>query len=58
VRGGTKKRRERDEKDWIRIDAPDLRIITPVLSAKVATRLSKTKEKARIICRDVDSKYP
>ena len=57
VRGGTKKRRERDEKDWIRIDAPDLRIITPELSALVAVRLSKNKTKAQTICRDGDSKY-
>ena len=28
VRGGTKQRRQRHEKDWIRIDAPELRIIT------------------------------
>jgi site-specific DNA recombinase len=57
VRGGTKKRRERDEKDWIRIDAPDLRIITPALSASVAARLSRTKEKARTTYRDGDSRY-
>ncbi len=57
VRGGTKKRRARDEKDWIRIDAPDLRIITPDLAATVTARLSKTKEKAQTICRDAESKY-
>ena len=57
VRGGTKKRRQRDEKEWIRIDAPDLRIITPELSASVNARLSKTKEKARTTYRDADSKY-
>lgn len=57
VRGGTRKRRERDEKDWIRIDAPDLRIITPELAATVTVRLSKHKEKSRTICRDAESKY-
>jgi hypothetical protein len=57
VRGGTKKRREREEKHWIRIDAPDLRIITPALAASVAVRLSRTKEKARTTYRDGDSKY-
>ena len=29
VRGGTKKRRQRDEKDWIRLDAPDLQDYRP-----------------------------
>jgi site-specific DNA recombinase len=57
VRGGTKKRRERDEKDWIRIDAPDLRIITPELAAIVTARLSRTKDKARVMPRDGESKY-
>ena len=57
VRGGTKKRRERDEKDWIRIDAPDLRIITPELATTVTARLSKHKQKSQTICRDAESKY-
>ncbi|MDE3049555.1 MAG: recombinase family protein [Nitrospirota bacterium] len=57
VRGGTKKRRERDEKEWIRIDAPDLRIITPELAATVTARLSKPKDKARAMYRDGESKY-
>ena len=57
VRGGTKKRRERDEKDWIRIDAPDLRIIPPDLVNTVQTRLSKSKGTGRTGFRDEDSKY-
>ncbi len=46
-RGGTKKRRLRDEKDLVRVDAPDLRIITPELWEKVQRRLTKTKGKGR-----------
>ena len=57
VRGGTKKRRQREEKDWIRLDAPDLRIITPDLWNTVQVRLSKTKGKGRSAFRDQDSKY-
>jgi site-specific DNA recombinase len=57
VRGGTKKRRKRDEKDWIRLDAPDLRIITPDLWNTVQARLSKTKGRGRAAFRDQDSKY-
>jgi hypothetical protein len=56
-RGGTKKRRRRDEKDLIRVDAPDLRIITPELWEKVQSRLTKTKGKGRSGNRDQDSKY-
>ncbi len=57
VRGGTEKRRERDENDWVRLDAPDLRIITSELSALVAARFSKTKTKTQPVCRDGHSKY-
>lgn len=57
VRGGTKKRRPREEKDWLRLDAPELRIIAPDLWAKVQSRLVKTKGKGRSANRDQDSKY-
>lgn len=57
VRGGTKKRRERNEKDWIRLDAPDLRIISPELWDSVAKRLEKRKGQRRSAFRDVESKY-
>ena len=57
VRGGTKTRRQRDEKDWIRLDAPDLRIIPPDLWATVQARLAKTKGIGRSTFRDQDSKY-
>ena len=57
VRGGTKKRKQRDEKDWIRIDAPDLRIVTVDVWTSVQARLTKAKEKGRSAFRDHDSKY-
>lgn len=57
VRGGTKKRRQRDEKDWIRLDAPDLRIVPPDLWDTVQARVSKTKGTGRAAFRDQDSKY-
>lgn len=59
VLGGTKKRRQRDVKDWIRLDAPDLRIITPDLWSSVQARLAKTKGKGKgqSAFRDQDSKY-
>ena len=59
VLGGTKKRRPRDEKDWVRLDAPDLRIITPDLWTSVYARLAKTKGKGKgqSAFRDQDSKY-
>ncbi len=57
VRGGTKKRRERQEKDWIRLDAPDLRIIGAELWDAVAKRLEKRKGQSRSAFRDVESKY-
>ncbi len=57
VRGGTKKRRQRNEKDWIRLDAPDLRIIAPALWNTVQERLSKMRGIGRKAFRDQDSKY-
>ncbi len=57
IRGGTKKRRQRNEKDWIRLDAPDLRIITPDIWNTVQARVSKTKGTGRSTFRDQDSKY-
>ncbi len=57
IRGGTKKRRERDEKDWIRLDAPDLRIVPPDLWDTVQARVAKTKGTGRSAFRDQDSKY-
>ena len=57
VRGGTKKRRQRNEKDWIRLDAPDLRIIAPGLWSTVQERLSKMGGTGRKAFRDQDSKY-
>ena len=57
IRGGTKKRRERDEKDWIRLDAPDLRIVPPDIWDTVQARVSKTKGTGRAAFRDQDSKY-
>jgi site-specific DNA recombinase len=57
VRGGTKKRRQREEKDWIRIEAPDLRIIAPDVWESVQTRLAKVKGTGRSAFRDQDSKY-
>ena len=57
VRGGTKKRRQRDEKDWIRVDAPDLRIIERDIWESVQARVAKSKGKGRSAFRDQDSKY-
>ena len=57
VRGGTKKRRQREEKDWIRLEAPDLRIIAPDVWESVQARLAKVKGAGRSAFRDQDSKY-
>ncbi len=57
VRGGTKKRRERDEKDWIRVDAPELRIVTQEIWNTVHTRLAKVKAGGKSFFRDQESKY-
>lgn len=57
IKKGTQTRRKRAEKDWIRIDAPDLRIITPDVWDAVQARISKTKGSDRTAFRDQDSKY-
>ena len=57
VRGGTKKRRGRDEKDWIRLDAPELRIVAQDTWNTVQARLAKTKAGGKPLFRDQDSKY-
>ncbi len=57
VHGGTKRRRQREEKDIIRIDAPELRSITPQLWASVEARLARAKERSRPAFRDAESKY-
>ena len=57
MRAGTKKRRRRDEKDWIRLDAPDLRIIPADLWNTVQARLGRIKAGGRAPSRDVDSEY-
>ena len=57
IRGGTKKRRRREEKEWIRVPAPELRIISEDLWNTVRTRLARAKDRARPAFRDVDSKY-
>ena len=49
VRGGTRKRRKRDEKEWIRFDAPDVRIIPRDLWEKVNGRLPRLKEKGDLL---------
>ena len=57
VRGGTKKRRLRDEKDWIRVDAPHLRIIDPVLWEAVQARLASNHTGKGPRLRDVETPY-
>ena len=57
VRGGTKQRRRRQEKDWIRLNAPELRIVPDDLWTTVHARLVRTKDRAYPVFRDVDSKY-
>ncbi|MCS6285873.1 MAG: recombinase family protein [Nitrospira sp.] len=57
IRGGTKRRRQREEKDWVRVDAPDLRIIERDIWESVQARLAKSKGKGRSAFRDLDSKY-
>ncbi len=57
MRGGTKRRRLREEKEVIRIDAPDLRIVTPQVCALVEAKLTNHQNKTRAIFRDADSKY-
>ncbi len=57
VRGGTKRRRQREEKEVIRIDAPDLRIITPQVWAQVEAKLTSHQNRGRAVFRDTESKY-
>ena len=57
VRGGTKQRRRREGNDIVRIDAPDLRIITPQLWAHVEARFTSNQNKTRGLSRDTESKY-
>ncbi len=57
VRGGTKQRRQREEKDWVRVEAPDLRIIERDIWETVQVRLAKSKSKGRSVVRDQESKY-
>ncbi|MBX3305636.1 MAG: recombinase family protein [Nitrospira sp.] len=57
VRGGTKKRRRRDEKDWIRVDAPHLCIIDPVLWEAVQARLASNHTGTGPRLRDVETPY-
>ncbi len=57
VRGGTKQRRRRDEKDWIRVDVPHLRIIEPVLWEAVQARLTSNHTGTGPRLRDVETPY-
>ena len=57
VRGGTKQRRRRDEKDWIRVPAPELKIIHDTLSAAVDQRLARRKDCGGRGPRDIESPY-
>jgi site-specific DNA recombinase len=41
VRGGTKKQRKRDESEWLRFEAPELRIIPDELWQRVKARLNE-----------------
>jgi site-specific DNA recombinase len=40
VRAGTKKQRKRDESEWMRIEAPDLRIVSEDLWQRVKETLN------------------
>jgi hypothetical protein len=57
VRGGTEKRRRRPESEWVKIDAPDLRIISSDLWESVQARLGRTKDRSRPRVRDIESPY-
>lgn len=57
VRGGTKRRRQRDPQDVIRLDAPELRIISAPLWATVEAKLARHKGKSWRAFRDAESKY-
>ena len=56
-RGGTKKRRRREEKDLIRVDAPHLRIIDPALWEAVQARLATNHPNTGPHLRDVETPY-
>src|SRR4029434_9078037 len=53
VRAGTKKQRKRDESEWIRIEAPDLRIVSEDLWDRVQGTLDA---RAAIFPRGADRK--
>jgi site-specific DNA recombinase len=44
VRGGTKKQRRRETDEWVRVDAPDQRIVSDELWHRVHSRLDKARE--------------
>jgi site-specific DNA recombinase len=44
VRGGTKKQRRRATDDWVRVEAPDQRIVSDELWQRAHTRLEKARE--------------
>ena len=44
VRGGTKKQRLRAAEEWLRLEAPELRIVADELWDRVQTRLEKARE--------------
>jgi hypothetical protein len=56
VRGGTKKRQQRAEKDWIRIPAPDLQIVPDALWAAVQARIVRVTNQSLPIRRDRESR--
>lgn len=57
VRGGTKTRRRRAERDWLTREAPELRIIAPELWESVSARLARMASRTGPRVRDVESKY-
>ena len=42
--GGTRKQRKRPESEWLRLEAPELRIISPALWEQVEARRTKNKQ--------------
>lgn len=42
--GGTRKQRKRPESEWLRLEAPELRIISPTLWEQVEARRTKNKQ--------------
>jgi site-specific DNA recombinase len=57
VRGGTKKRRRREENELTRVDAPHLRIIEPALWEAVQARLATSHTSTGPRFRDVETPY-